>query len=311
MSFCLYRALLLGPDTPMLHNHGNYVCSLGQVVRWLGKEAEALGVDIFLRRQPRTCCIAAKLALQTPKRTSSVRPGVLPCSQPTRSAHALLLLLAAGIVTADAGIGKDGQPKDSFAPGMEIVGKQTLFAEGARGSCSEDVMARFQLQRPVRPADVAGSASRRCGAYPRPSASPASSSTRSAGRSRGTSTGAPSSITSPPDLRGGGGLGGAAPQHRACAHAPPAHPPLCAAGCSWASWWASTTRTPTLNPYQEFQRQACCGCCCCCGRATHAAARPTAPLLARARAPCGADSSTTRASARTWRAASASSPARA
>jgi electron-transferring-flavoprotein dehydrogenase len=51
-----------------------------------------------------------------------------------------------GIVTADAGVGKDGQPKDAFAPGMEIVGKQTLFAEGARGSCSEDLMARFSLR---------------------------------------------------------------------------------------------------------------------------------------------------------------------
>jgi electron-transferring-flavoprotein dehydrogenase len=52
----------------------------------------------------------------------------------------------AGIVTADAGVGKDGQRKDSFAPGMEILGKQTLFAEGARGSCSEDLMARFNLR---------------------------------------------------------------------------------------------------------------------------------------------------------------------
>ena len=55
-------------------------------------------------------------------------------------------LLAVGIVTADVGIGKDGEPKDSYAPGMEIVGKQTLFAEGARGSCSEDIMARFRLR---------------------------------------------------------------------------------------------------------------------------------------------------------------------
>lgn len=112
------------PTPPMLHNHGNYVCSLGQVVRWLGKQAEELGVDIF---------------------PATPAAGVLYSGGSDEAAadpHAHVI----GIVTADAGIGKNGEPKDSFAPGMEIVGKQTLFAEGARGSCSEDVMARFNLR---------------------------------------------------------------------------------------------------------------------------------------------------------------------
>ena len=110
------------PTPPMLHNHGNYVCSLGQVVRWLGKQAEELGVDIF----PATPA------------ASVLYSGGEDAADP----HAHVI----GIVTADAGIGKNGEPKDSFAPGMEIVGKQTLFAEGARGSCSEDLMARFNLR---------------------------------------------------------------------------------------------------------------------------------------------------------------------
>lgn len=135
----------------MLHNHGNYVCSLGQVVRWLGKEAEALGVDIFPATPAADVLYSGEAGASDPKAHVIGAARRVPCSQPTRSAHALLLLLAAGIVTADAGIGKDGQPKDSFAPGMEIVGKQTLFAEGARGSCSEDLMARFKLRAQCDP----------------------------------------------------------------------------------------------------------------------------------------------------------------
>ena len=106
------------PTPPSLHNSGNFVCSLGQVVRWLGKQAEELGVDIF--------------------------PGTpvseVLYSEPGRNGHVI------GVATADVGIGKDGNKKESFSRGMEILGRQTLFAEGARGSCSEGVMARFNLR---------------------------------------------------------------------------------------------------------------------------------------------------------------------
>ena len=57
----------------------------------------------------------------------------------------------AGVATADVGIGKDHKPKDNFSRGMELRAKQTLFAEGARGSCSEDVMAQFRLRAEVDP----------------------------------------------------------------------------------------------------------------------------------------------------------------
>jgi electron-transferring-flavoprotein dehydrogenase len=106
------------PTPPMLHNHGNYICSLSQVVRWLGKQAEELGVDIF----PATP--AAEVLYAEPSNKQS---------------HVI------GVATSDVGIGKDGRPKDSFSRGMEIIGKQTLFAEGARGSCSEELISRFQL----------------------------------------------------------------------------------------------------------------------------------------------------------------------
>lgn len=103
----------------MLHNEGNYICSLSRVTRWLGKQAEELGVDIF----PATP--ASEVLYADPNDPAS--PVI-------------------GVATADVGIGKDGKPKDTFSRGMEIIGKQTLFAEGARGSCTEDLLARFKLR---------------------------------------------------------------------------------------------------------------------------------------------------------------------
>ena len=94
-----------------------------QVVRWLGKQAEEAGVDIF---------------------PASPVSEVLYADASARSA-------VVGVATADAGVGKDGVRKASFARGMEIRGRQTLFAEGARGSCSEAVMARFDLRAGADP----------------------------------------------------------------------------------------------------------------------------------------------------------------
>ncbi len=97
-----------------LHNHGNYVISLGSVTKWLGEQAEALGVEIFPGFS------AAEVLYDA---DGSVR----------------------GVATGNLGIGKDGQPHDGFQLGMELRGKYTLFAEGARGHLGKQLIARYKL----------------------------------------------------------------------------------------------------------------------------------------------------------------------
>ena len=101
------------PTPPMLHNGGNFVASLGQVTRWLGAQAEELGVDVL----PGTP-VAEVLYSDGPP--SSV-PGAGP------RGHVI------GVATADAGIGRDGKPKDTFARGMELASTRAR-APRARGS---------------------------------------------------------------------------------------------------------------------------------------------------------------------------------
>ena len=101
---------------PLMSNHGNYVVSLGNVCRWLAKRAEALGVEIY--------------------------PGFAAVEMLFDSNDAV-----AGIATGDMGVAKDGQHTDNFTRGMELRAKYTLLAEGARGSLSKVVMARFGLER--------------------------------------------------------------------------------------------------------------------------------------------------------------------
>ena len=96
------------------NNHGNYIISLGNVVRWLGQQAEALGVEIYPG-------FAAAEILYTP--AGQVR----------------------GVATGNMGVGKDGQPTDNFQPGMELLAKYTLFAEGARGHLGKQLIAQYQL----------------------------------------------------------------------------------------------------------------------------------------------------------------------
>ena len=98
-----------------MHNQGNYIISLGNLCRWLGKEAEKLGVEIYPG-------FAAKEILFN--EDGSVK----------------------GIATGDMGIAKDGSRKDTFESGVELHAKYTLFAEGARGSLSQELMNIFQLQ---------------------------------------------------------------------------------------------------------------------------------------------------------------------
>ena len=97
-----------------MHNEGNYVISLGAVTKWLGEQAEALGVEIF--------------------------PGFAGAEVLYDERGAVR-----GVATGNLGIGKDGAPTDNFQLGMELLGKYTLFAEGARGHLGKQLIARFKL----------------------------------------------------------------------------------------------------------------------------------------------------------------------
>lgn len=108
------------PTPPSFHNEGNYVISLGLVCRWLAEQAEGLGVEIYPG-------FAASEVLY--HGDGSVK----------------------GIATGDMGIGKDGEPTDNYAPGMELHAQQTIFAEGCRGSLSKQVIAKFNLDAECEP----------------------------------------------------------------------------------------------------------------------------------------------------------------
>jgi electron-transferring-flavoprotein dehydrogenase len=106
------RAMRL-PVPPMMHNEGNYIVSLGEVCRWLGRQAEALGVEIY--------------------------PGFAATEYLEEGGRIV------GIATGDVGIGKNGQPTDAWQRGMELRAGYTLLAEGCRGSLTKQIMARFKL----------------------------------------------------------------------------------------------------------------------------------------------------------------------
>ena len=105
---------------PLMNNHHCYIGSLGNVCRWLARKAEALGVEIYPG-------FAAAEVLYNEK--GAVR----------------------GIATGDMGIAKDGSHKSSYTRGMELVGKYTLFAEGARGSLTKQLIAKFSLDASSEP----------------------------------------------------------------------------------------------------------------------------------------------------------------
>jgi electron-transferring-flavoprotein dehydrogenase len=119
------RFLYLGPAgslrvpnfimPPLMSNHGNYIVSLGNLCRWLAKQAEELGVEIYPG-------FAAAEVLYDEK--GAVK----------------------GVATGDMGIGRDGKPKSGFTRGMELHGKYTFIAEGVRGSLAKQLLARFKLQ---------------------------------------------------------------------------------------------------------------------------------------------------------------------
>ncbi len=103
------------PTPPQMNNHGNYIISLGNFCRWLGEQAEALGVEIY--------------------------PG-FPAAEVLydEAGH------VRGIATGDMGIGKDGEKTDGYEPGMELLGKQTIFAEGCRGHLTKTLFEKFNLR---------------------------------------------------------------------------------------------------------------------------------------------------------------------
>jgi electron-transferring-flavoprotein dehydrogenase len=105
---------------PLMSNHHCYIGSLGNVCRWLGRKAEALGVEIY------PGFAAAEVLYDD---NGAVR----------------------GIATGDMGVARDGSHKASFTRGMELCGKYTLFAEGARGSLTKQLIAKFALDRSSEP----------------------------------------------------------------------------------------------------------------------------------------------------------------
>ncbi|CAA7621396.1 electron transfer flavoprotein-ubiquinone oxidoreductase [Magnetospirillum sp. UT-4] len=113
------RALPL-PTPPSMHNAGNYIISLGNLCRWLAGQAEALGVEIY------PGFAAAEVLFDD---DGSVK----------------------GVATGDMGIGKDGQPTANHTPGVELHARQTIFAEGCRGSLTKTLSERFDLRRDCDP----------------------------------------------------------------------------------------------------------------------------------------------------------------
>jgi electron-transferring-flavoprotein dehydrogenase len=105
---------------PLLSNHGCYAVSLGNLCRWLAQQAEALGVEIYAG------FAGAEVLFHE---DGSVK----------------------GVATGDMGLGKSGEHTDRYTPGVELHGKYTFFAEGARGSLSEQLMRRFNLHDGVDP----------------------------------------------------------------------------------------------------------------------------------------------------------------
>ncbi len=124
------RFLFLGPAgelplpnflmPPLMNNHGNYIGSLGTLTRWLGEQAMEMGVEVY--------------------------PG-FAASEILYDDNGNVC----GVATGDMGVGRDGQPKDSFVRGMELRGKYTLIAEGVRGSLSKQLVKKYALDENSEP----------------------------------------------------------------------------------------------------------------------------------------------------------------
>ena len=103
-----------------MHNDGNYIVSMGNVCRWLAEQAEQLGVEIF--------------------------PG-FPAQDVIYNEDGSI----GGVITGDMGLDTEGNPKDSFMPGMELKAKYTIFAEGCRGHLGKSLIEKFELDKGKSP----------------------------------------------------------------------------------------------------------------------------------------------------------------
>jgi len=105
---------------PLMSNHGNFIVSLGNVCRWLAEKAEALGVEIY--------------------------PGFAAARLVANEDGAVI-----GVITGDMGLEPDGTPGPNHAPGMALLGKYVLIAEGARGSLARQIIGHFGLENDREP----------------------------------------------------------------------------------------------------------------------------------------------------------------
>ena len=108
------------PMPPLMNNHGNYIVSMGRVCQWLAEQAEQLGVEVF--------------------------PG-MACSEMIFGDGGEVR----GVVAGEFGRTPDGEPGPAYEPGMELIGKYVLLAEGVRGSLSKQAIARYGLDEGVEP----------------------------------------------------------------------------------------------------------------------------------------------------------------
>lgn len=108
------------PTPPHMKNHGNYVISLGNLVRWMGEQAESLGVEIF--------------------------PGFAGSEVLYDESGAVI-----GVATGDMGLNEQGEKTDHFEPGVEIHARQCVFAEGCHGSLTKKLIQKFDLRKDSDP----------------------------------------------------------------------------------------------------------------------------------------------------------------
>ncbi|MCM2343972.1 MAG: electron transfer flavoprotein-ubiquinone oxidoreductase, partial [Alphaproteobacteria bacterium] len=108
------------PTPPQMHNHGNYIISLGLLGRWLAQQAEALGVEIY--------------------------PGFAAAEVLYNEQNAVI-----GVATGDMGIDRTGERTAQFQPGMELHARQTVFAEGCHGSLTKTLIAKYDLRKNSNP----------------------------------------------------------------------------------------------------------------------------------------------------------------
>ncbi|KAF4454557.1 electron-transferring-flavoprotein dehydrogenase [Fusarium austroafricanum] len=116
MRFLTKNSAIPIPAPPQMTNHGNYIVSLNQFVKWLGERAEEVGVEVY--------------------------PGFAASEVVYASDGSVK-----GVATNDLGVGRDGKPKETFERGMEFHARVTMFGEGCHGSLSKQVINKFDLRR--------------------------------------------------------------------------------------------------------------------------------------------------------------------